>query len=136
LGYCISVSDINVQIKKENHPAALKAIQSLHGEETIKDGSGRHFSWVDNEFYKINDLLTMLGEWRWYAKIDENGDLKIVDFTGEKYGDDKHLFNAIAPYIEPGGSITFRGEDNARWKYLFDGKTMTEKKAKITIEWD
>lgn len=100
MGYYIRVSDVSFKLPKEKFAEALKAIQALHGSESIKDSSGRHFSWVDNEFYKIQSLPEMLEEWRWKPKLDEEGNITNLEFTGQKLGDDELLFSAIASYVD------------------------------------
>jgi len=44
MGYCISVHNVKFHIKEANKRPALKAVRALHGKETIKDSSGKHFS--------------------------------------------------------------------------------------------
>ena len=134
MGYYIYVKDSKFSIKQENLVKSLKAIQALRGKETIKDYRGEHFSWVSDNFYTIDNIHEMLDEWRWKASYTEEGDIKGISFLGEKFGDDKFLFQALAPYVEVGSYIHFVGEDGEQWRYEFDGKVMKEKKAKITFE--
>jgi hypothetical protein len=135
MGYCIFVKPVTLKIKHADKPAALKAIKALKGKERIDDSSGRHFSWVSHDFEKLKTLEEMLCEWRWNSKIDEDtGDVIGLEFTGEKYGDDDLLFKALAPFIEAGAVIEFRGEDGAQWKYVFDGVTYKEKHSKVVYE--
>lgn len=125
MGYCIYVRRINVKINRCNETAAMAAIRSLVGKETIKDDSGRHFSWVDRNFPEKRNLPDMMKCWRWEC-VEDGNYFVVEEFLGEKYGDDEILFTAIAPYIEAGSEIHFIGEDGNEWKYVFDGKTMKE----------
>lgn len=114
--------------------AAVEAIQDLHGHETLKDGSGRHFSWVDADFYVFDDPTEILRCWRWEVELDGAGNIVRLDFEGQSLGDDDKLFGAIAPFVKAGSYIEMIGEDGERWRWLFDGATMVEKNA--TVSWD
>jgi hypothetical protein len=135
MGYCISVLKADVKILAVNQIWALKAVQSLHGKET-QCGKPPRFSWVSDGFHKIDNLKDILREWRWAASYDKKQNIVSLEFTGEKYGDDAVLFDALAPFIEAGGEIHFTGEDGDQWKYLFDGKCRTEKQGKVEVKWD
>lgn len=113
---------------------AAKAIQALHGQETIHDGSGAHFSWVNNNFHKRKDFVSLMDEWRWEVELDDDGHVCNITFNGQKLGDDMILFKAIAPFVVPGSYIEMQGEDDCLWRWVFDGKTCTEKYANIS--WD
>lgn len=120
MGYCIRQVGGKFSVKAGNFPAALSAIQSLHGKETVKDSHGRHFSWVNDKFYEVGDFVGMMQEWRYRLKL-EGGDAVGIEFTGEKLGDDEVLFGAIAPFVESGSYLEFLGEDGDRWRWVFDG---------------
>lgn len=133
MGYYISIQNIDVKIRHSNKTACMEAIRGLVGKETIKDGSGRHFSWVDRDFSSKRNLREMMKCWRWSCK--NKGNFFVVEeFLGEKYGDDELLFTALAPYIEAGSEIHFIGEDGDQWKYVFDGKSLKELRGNVTFE--
>lgn len=125
MGYYISVDFVSITIKKEKFVDALQAIKSLAGKETIHDGGGAHFAWVDNKFTQRDCLHEALKDWRWESEYNDDGDIDGIYFLGEKQGDDLLLFNAIAPFIEPNSYIRFRGEDGAQWEWSFDGVKLT-----------
>lgn len=133
MGYCMDQQDSKFTIKQENIGKALAAVKALSGKETIKDSSGRHFSWVDQDFATKNTLEEILASWRWQIKV-LGDDVIEIEFTGEKLGDDKILFDAIAPYVEKGSFIEMHGEDGARWKWVFNGKTCEEKIGRVVYE--
>jgi hypothetical protein len=107
----------------------MEAIRALHGKETIKDTDGLHFSWVDDDFHILTDPVKMLEAWRWDAEQDKAGNIDYLHFTGEKYGDDPKLFQAIAPFVRAGSYIQMRGEDGRTWRWCFDGQKMTTEEA-------
>lgn len=128
MGYCIWQKDTNFVIKAENKVAALAAIKALAGGGTCPDVGNRHYSWVncDEDFLKCNSLEDALAEWRWQAGVDNEGNIANINFTGEKYGDDKILFAAIAPYVEAESYVTMKGECNETFGWEFDGSNMKE----------
>lgn len=123
MGYHVTV-ECNVVIKKAKIKKALKAINA------IPLGS---YAWV-NHTGKFKDIKTALKGWRYVCDFNEKGDVSDMYFNGEKVGDDETLFKALAPYIEKNSYVGYLGEDGAQWRYVFDGKTMTEKEAKVLWE--
>lgn len=136
MGYCMDQRDANFRIKRSNLKKALEAIKALAGKETIGDASGRHFSWVNTaDFLKATTLAAAMDEWRWTLHFEsDDGDADGIQFHGEKSGDDMHLFQAIAPFVERGSFIEMQGEDGALWRWVFNGKTCEEKEAKVSWE--
>lgn len=134
MGYCMSQHESAIHIDEKNVRKALKAVKDLSGKETITDGSGRHFSWVDHNFAKANDFKSVMKAWRWEVVFDDDGNVSDLRFYGEKLGDDFILLNAIAPFVKNGGYIEMHGEDGTMWRWLFNGKTCTEKEAKVVWE--
>ena len=122
MGYYINVRETYVTIKKENFEACRQALISL--------GDG---DWVEacTESQTLEEMLT---EWRWKPEYDKDGDINNLYFESEKLGDEEKLFNALAPYIEADSYIEIGGEENAIWRYCFDGKTMYEDTA--VLDWD
>jgi hypothetical protein len=123
MGYYIEQREcINFLLKKEKFDDALQAIKRLKGKETIKDSSGRHFSWVDDNYAHAGTLKEALSAWRWEVSFDEDGNITRLDFDGQKMGDDEILLKAIAPHVES-GMLEFQGEEGERWRWVFkDGK--------------
>jgi len=125
-------------IKAENKAGAIAAVRALDGAEEENGANGfssrggvvqsRHYAWVRAGFSKEHYTLTgLMDEWRWNIDVDEEtGDVTDISFDGEKAGDDSILFNAIAPFVEPGSFIEMVGEDGALWRWYFDGKTCEE----------
>jgi len=132
MGYSIQQRDQSFFVPHSRLPAMVASIQDLAGQETIRDGSGYHFSWVEQGFDKHDDPNDILRAWRWSPEFDDRGNIDTIYFNGEKLGDCNMLFEAIAPYVKAGSYIEMTGEDGARWRWCFDGTTMTEKTAKVT----
>jgi len=133
MGYYMYQTDTSFKIEKKNQDAALTAIKALAGQETIKDSSGMHFSWVDtDEFLKAKTIHEALDAWRWNTEVNDLGDINDLVFSGQKYGDDTVLFAAIAPHVED-GYIQMRGEDDAVWRWVFKNGVMKEIPGTVTI---
>ena len=130
MGYCIEMTDSKFKIKKENFEKALENLKSVFIPDNmtcynyIGGKKYPHFSWVETKVVlESKTLEEALEEIRYTPEYDSNGDICNVEFTGEKYGDEKIFFNALAPYVEDESYIAFEGEDEVEWKWIFnDGK--------------
>lgn len=144
MGYCMDLNDANLRIPAANAESCLRAIQAL--DPKVHGGRGGSwspngqrevwFSWVvSSEYQTATDLGEAFQAWRWELRFDNNSQEWVLKgFNGEKLGDDKILFNAVAPYAKPGSYVEMMGEDGAIWRWVFDGETCKEKAAKITWE--
>lgn len=132
MGYCMFQVKAKFGIRKANLGKALDAVKGLAGKETIKDCTGRHFSWVEQGFDRKPTLAEATACWRWNLETDPaTGDVVGIAFGGEKIGDDAVLFGALAPYVAKGSYIEMQGEDGLRWRWAFDGKKCAERQGKV-----
>ena len=131
MGYYMENREAHFVIKAKNVPAALEAIRSL-AKQTHKGSGGswsggkvlsKNFAWVNTEeIANAKNIQEAFETWRWTVDLnDETGDVCSIYFDGEKMGDEDHLFNAVAPYVESGCYIEMSGEDGAIWRWSFDG---------------
>lgn len=134
MGYCIEQTDSNFVIKKENFENALNSLKAVFvpGKMTCYDYvCGKtipHFSWVTTDVVlNAKTLEEALVEIRYDPIFDNDGNIINVEFNGEKYGDEKIFFTALAPFVESDSYISFRGEDGHLWKWFFDGKVVIYK---------
>jgi hypothetical protein len=125
MGYCVTMEISNLVIRKEVIDEALKAINDLFKPATLKKqasggsysgGKQTHwsYSWVTYPEGGFKALEEALQGWRYASHINDNGDLEIDMFEGEKLGDDQYLWKALAKYLTD-GAIYCRGEDGALW---------------------
>ena len=126
MGYYASNTESVIRIKAVNVPAALAALKAMY--ETEDGLASRKFSWVDREtILKAQSLEDALAEWRWEASISNDGSLYCATFSGDKLGDDEDLWFNLAPFVEHGGFIEMRGEDDNLWRWVFwRGEMRTE----------
>lgn len=144
MGCCIDVAVHNVVIPADKAKDCLDAINGLHQDVVMWErGSsgnwvggervGASYSWVINPGVDgFTSLVEALVAWRWDASERIDGNVVIRYFTGERAGDEDVLFEAIAPYMEPGGYIMFHEEDGAVWRYLFEDGNLYEQDAIIS----
>lgn len=141
MGYYMSQGDCSFFIPVENIKDMLKVIHNLANCEGAMSGgqysggkkTSSHYSWVNMKFPEYNDIVEVFDCWRWHIEVDkESGNILDIGFNGEKLGDDFILFNAIAPFVKPGSFIEMHGEDNAMWRWYFNGETCIEQYPTIT----
>jgi len=114
MGYSFSAT-CEVVIPADKVQDCLAAINLLFKKQS-------RYSWVEAPKEEHTDLVAALDNWRYEAHVQENGDVEISYFQGEKLGDDKVLFQAIAPFAD--GVIYCVGEHGEdHWKWAFaDGE--------------
>lgn len=132
--FFIAVADI---------PKVLEAIKALaDNKEKMSGGSYAYgakkeswYSWVDtSDFVDAGNVEKALKSWRWHPEFDTDGNVVSIEFWGEKLGDDKVLFEAIAPWVKSGSYIEMQGEDGTMWRWCFDDGKFHEKTAKVSWE--
>lgn len=118
MGICIDMtkSTIGIKLKKAN-----LIVEALHDLEAKKGGRLEFIP--TGAISASNDLLEVMSTVRFPLKVDAENELLVIDyFKGEKIGDEHCIFEAIAPYVEP-GYIEFEGDDDKVWRYIFkDGE--------------
>jgi hypothetical protein len=127
MGYYMEMTESKFNIKKENFGQTLEALKSVFVPENMSaaDYIGGnvypHFAWVNTDVVLNSETLgEALEEIRYDPKYNSNGDICGVEFTGEKYGDEKIFFAALAPYVESGSYVGFVGEDDCEWQWVFN----------------
>ena len=146
MGYCISLMESDFKISKKNNEDKaivdelkrylLDNVETQGGGGVYSEGkTTKHYSWVDNtEIEAVERIGDILAAFRYEPDYDELGNICDIYFEGEKIGDEAFLFTTLAPYIEKGSYLTYRGEDNAMWQYYFDGEKMIEKSGRVIFD--
>jgi hypothetical protein len=113
MGYEMWQGESKFKILNENKVIALNALKKLA--KTQKDlGS------VDKDIILKSEALDeALFECRWNIEENENGDVKNINFCGNKLGEEGQIFQAIAPFVENGSYIEMCGEDCCIWRWAF-----------------
>ena len=123
MGYMISQhgSDFGIW----NEVGALRALQR------VTTDSQKRFTWFDEGEDPVTLDQYMVG-WSWELERDpvdhHNLDHPVtgIYFLGEKAGEGNNiLFNTIAPYVKASSWIEMQGEEGERWRWMFNGKTLS-----------
>jgi len=112
MGYYISITESKFSIRADQKEGALKALRALASQPS--------YAWVEKDWAQRPTLAKTLEDWRWELLEDESGNVTGICFTGQKQGDDAEMFNAIAPFVDPGSFIEVIGEDGYRWRWAFN----------------
>lgn len=85
-----------------------------------------HGKWP--EYTKEDDILDVIADFGLTAEVDNSGNIANIYHEDNKFYEDvlKSLFDVLAPFVEAGSYITFRGEDDSIWAYYFDGSECKE----------
>ena len=129
MGYYCDCVDREIFIKKENIELALeKLADSDYGmyldnypPETIKEILAGDY-W-EAKLFLFEDFLLDNG----YSPVfDAEGNVVDLYHEGEKWHNDTCFFDVFAEAVEKGSYIEMVGEDNSRWRMVFDGKCCFE----------
>ena len=123
MGYCISLKDYDLKIKKENANKALEALKEL-----VKGYIKNKVSppWITfDEVLNAKTLSEATDYFYWTLSKNDDGDYDKLDFTGEKLYDDEDMFRSLAPFVESGSYVEIHGEEDT-WRWVFDGRSMKE----------
>ena len=137
MGYYVETVNDDFRLKKENFSEAYKVMCALNSNDDIKRGwSNRYavrpedsksvaptmsawFSWMDWNYdvtcTTAPEIIEALG-----FNITYNDDGDIVHLSYDtKIGQEDLFFSSIAPYVENGSFISWKGEDGDRWGWKF-----------------
>lgn len=115
MGYYANSEQSDFYIPRIKFPEALEA---LHGKYP--------------EYKKEDDFPEVMTEFGLSVEVDKHGNIITMYYEYNKFHSDEieAVFNLIAPFVEPGSYITFRGEDDSLWAYYFDGSKCEEYQGK------
>lgn len=110
MGYCVSMTFINVRFKKEHQKEMVSALQHLNKQLLIPEKSWCRFP--EDE----NNLENILCE-HFSLEINEDETHGFIEgFWGEKLGHHEEIFRTLAPWLED-CEFKFLGEDDTAWKF-------------------
>ncbi|BAO05133.1 hypothetical protein CF067_16890 [Clostridium sporogenes] len=134
MGYCICKEEGTIKIKKENMELVLKKISNFFQ-------SGGDLRWIIG--FNIEDMTVVEDDEETPLELEKIWDdlrygyketethYEIIDFLGEKLGDDLKLFELIAEYCED-GYLQFAGEDGEHFRIVIKDGKATETWAHLT----
>lgn len=111
MGYYAHSEESDFLILREKKELALKAILEMGAECATED-----------------DLCDALKVFGFEAVEDAEENITELYYEENKIYIDEldELMSAIAPFVEQGSFISFRGEDSSAWAYYFDGSSCKE----------
>ena len=143
MGYYARATEIDLTIPAEKVMDAFSAAiamntdPALQGKKTGNSYTGqRWFSWVSDNYHETaRDLIDVVDtEFRFEdSYYDDKGNFHLGYFNS-KMGHEKVLFEALAPFVEDGSFVEWRGEDEAHWRWNFQNGTLAEQVGKIVWE--
>lgn len=140
MGYYVSVDDSYIRIPPENRAPALLAMQDLlknpihdHKKRGGSSNGDKWFSWMNNINADLWSSIEQAIE-DWGFEVVQIGDGGFCLYYDNKTGQEDEMLNAIAPYVEDGGYVIWRGEDGSMWKDCFEDGQVVQKTAKVTFE--
>lgn len=146
MGYIISTIDTDFHIRKENLAKGYELLCRLNERDDLKHGGrfggdptpkpadshsvsdnpDKWFSWMDwNYDETCHDLDRILNRLGFHVAHDDSGDITDLTMDDWKTGDEETFLNALAPVVEDGSHLTFRGECDDYWRYEFHDGRMT-----------
>ena len=142
MGYNIELTASQFRIPAARTAGALAAVLALFSPDdiTLATGGttvcGANGTVTDRWFAFVNPVLMeraaerrnlafALDAFRFVPTQTAAGDIVSVRFRGERAGDERFLFAALGPYVEPGSFIEMTGEDGAVWRWTFEGEACT-----------
>lgn len=111
MGYYAHSEESDFLILREKKELALKAILEMSAESATED-----------------DLCDAFKVYGFEAVEDAEGNITELYYEEDKIYIDEldKLMSVIAPFVERGSFISFRGEDDSVWAYYFDGSSCKE----------
>ena len=145
MGYYVNISASNIKIKAENKQAAYDAVCAINdpkynhlknGGSHGPDGRTYWYSWMPENYPEqtetLEDVLELLG---FELGYDMDGSIIELGYDN-KTGNEDVFFLAMAPYVEAGSYIMWRGEDGATWAWEFLHDTMYLRSVQMTLAGD
>ncbi|EQB4340930.1 hypothetical protein ACYJ2U_001649 [Clostridium botulinum] len=133
---CVYHEEGNIKIRKENMKLILTKLSDFFN-------NGGELKWVDG--FDIKDMisieddedtpLTLEEIWNdlKYELEEDDNYYTIIDFIGEKLGDDDVLFKLIAPYCED-GYLQFHTDNGEHFRFVIKDGKFEEKNAGLSWE--
>ena len=143
MGIYLAMEDSSFTMKSENKDKALKAIKNLMKKANVLGNGGSYdgkkwsekwFSWVNTKgVLECKTFEDAMLEWGYEIRTNDAGDVINIQFSGEKLGQEEHMFKAIAPYVNDGSYIDVEIE-NEHWRWAFKNGKYVELQGKVVYE--
>jgi len=132
MSYEIKQKDASFAIRREDYPAACKALRRFLEHKCYAE-------YVEHENVicacKDGDLAKALFYCRWKCSEDESG-ITEIEFNQSKLGNDYEIFCAISKFVQDGSYIVVEGEDKNRFRWMFKNGQCIEENGRFFYESD
>lgn len=118
-------SDQYFVISADRQAEALEAVKALAKDNDVSNGEW--YDWVDPGLANARTLDEALRCWRWEPVHNEAGAIVGLNFRGHRLGQERLLFEALAPFTECGSYIELKGDKGVSWHWYFENGTCGEK---------
>jgi hypothetical protein len=127
MGYSMRQRHAQIRIPVTQLAAAFAALLPLCAEYPVRAADG--YLPLPTT---LDDLLVHYG---WKPTHDAAGNIVDLCFHGDKYGSfEDDFLPLLAPFVEPGSSLTMEGEDGAIWRWLFRDQTVITQPGRIVCD--
>jgi len=131
MGYCVHLSEHLFRIPANQIEPCLNGIldnKYLKDEVLSAQKHVKYFGHLPS-LLKLTELVNSI--WGFKFTPNETGDIFKVEYELEKTHDFDGFCNAIALSVESGSYLEFRGEDGAKWRYVFRDGNWKEIRPKV-----
>jgi len=147
MGYYVNTEDINVVVPKDLLEDAYEAICDLNQHDDLKRGGSRGpgpdksenkfwFSWMPEDIAAAcPDLLSVVSTLGFDdSEYDKDGNLVLGHYSN-KTGQEDLLIDAIAPFVQEGSYVIWKGEDDTYYKWEFNDGKMLVIPGEVEVTW-
>lgn len=141
MGYYIDLEESHFFLPAENYDKAYEAMCLLNtthdhlkngGEWSGGEQTAKWFSWMPANYPEVcPDAIAVLEQLGFEVICDEAGIVNL--HYSSKAGQEELFLEAIAPYVEPGSYLIWRGEDGDRYGHKFADGQMTTHNVIMTL---
>lgn len=123
MGYYIEMVECTTSIDAEKTKAVLTCLQKYIADHRP------NWRWVSTTYLidacMQNDFERVMDELRYAVELQvyNNKKVYVLEFIGEKLGNDKKVFEILAPFMND-GYIEMLGEDGDKWRWVFESGEM------------
>ena len=137
MGYYVRANCQPFRLQKQHFEEAYRLMCELNNlPDSEKRGGGnekRWFSWMPENYHEtclnLADILDALGFHPTFDELTE--DITDLEYDS-KIGQEELFFGAIGHLVEPNSFIYWEGEDGEKWRWVFDGKSMSVQHGVVT----
>lgn len=136
MGYRTEITESDFAINKSDANDALDAMRQACKNQTPYEELGlvvRPIYIPETDFVGSTDDLESVLAGIGIQMAEEDGVLRVWDFTGGNVGCEMYILAAIAPFVKKGSYINWEGEEPGdMYRFEFDGKKMIVMEAVIS----